>query len=69
VALEANDVYGEPVNIANRIQQLAQPGEILFNEATFHAMTRSEVPHEVAGDFDLKGVNGQVRLYRALSPS
>jgi class 3 adenylate cyclase len=66
VALEHNDVYGDPVNIANRIQQLAQPGEILFNEATFHAMKQSEVPHEVAGDFDLKGVNGTAKLYRAL---
>lgn len=65
VALEDNDVYGEPVNVASRIQQLAAPGEVYFSEATWHAMTKSEVAHEEVGAFELKGVAGKARVFRA----
>jgi len=64
VALEDNDVYGEPVNLASRIQQLAEPGEVYFSEATWHAMTRSEVAHEEVGERALKGIDGAVRVFR-----
>ncbi len=67
VALENDDVYGEPVNLASRIQQLAHPGEVYFSEAVRHAMTRSEVPHEAVGEFEIKGFDGAVKLYRALN--
>lgn len=64
VALEDNDVYGDPVNVASRIQQLAEPGEVYFSDATWHAMTRSEVQHETVGEVELKGVAGKVRVHR-----
>lgn len=64
VALEDNDVYGDPVNLASRIQQLAEPGEVYFSDATWHAMTKSEVQHETVGEFDVKGVAGTVRVHR-----
>ncbi len=66
VALESNDVYGEPVNLAARVQQATEPGQTYFSEATYHAMTRSEVPHEEAGRFELKGVGDDVLLYRVV---
>jgi len=66
VALEDDDVFGDPVNLAARLQQLAPPGEVFFSEATFHAMTRSEVPHEPAGQFEIKGVERPVLVYRAV---
>lgn len=65
VAVVENDVYGDQVNLAARIQQLAEPGEVLFNEAVWHAMTRSEVDHEVAGEYEVKGFGGTIKLHRA----
>jgi class 3 adenylate cyclase len=66
VALEQEDVYGEPVNLAARIQQRGTPGEVHFSEATWHAMTRTEVPHEAVGEFELKGISGTIKVFRAL---
>lgn len=63
VAVEDNDVYGDAVNLANRIQQRAESGQVWFSESTFHAMNRNEVPHEEAGTFELKGVGGEVRIF------
>ena len=66
VALEDDDVYGDPVNLAARIQQVASPGDVFFSESTWHSMTRSEVPHEEAGSFEIKGVDRPATLYRAV---
>ncbi|MEX2214816.1 MAG: adenylate/guanylate cyclase domain-containing protein [Phycisphaeraceae bacterium] len=66
VALENDDVYGDPVNLASRLQTLAPPGDVYFSESTYHAMTRSEVPHETAGEFEVKGVAQPVRVYRTV---
>ena len=64
VRLEGNDVFGEAVNIASRIESKAGPGEIFFSEAVFLSMTRSEVPSEEVGLAELKGISDKVRLYR-----
>ena len=66
VQLEDNDVYGDPVNLASRIQQIAPAGEVYFSEATYQAMTRSEVEHESAGDHELKGVADKVKVYHVV---
>jgi class 3 adenylate cyclase len=67
VALDGGDVFGEPVNLASRAQQQAAAGEVLFTEATFATINRREVRLEEAGTFELKGVAGPVRLYRAIA--
>ena len=64
VTMQDNDILGKPVNVASRIEQLAEPGQVFFSEATYHSMTESEVPHEPAGEFDIKGVGDNVRIYR-----
>ncbi|MHB8846439.1 MAG: adenylate/guanylate cyclase domain-containing protein [Nitrospirota bacterium] len=64
VRLEGNDVFGEAVNIASRIEGKAGPGEIWFSESVYLSMTRSEVPSEEMGYAELKGISGKVRLYR-----
>ncbi len=58
------DVYGEPVNIAARLENITPPGEIWFTEAVFLAMTKSEVPSEEVGDRTLKGIQGAVRIFQ-----
>jgi adenylate cyclase len=64
VRIEGNDVFGEAVNIAARIEGKAAAGEIYFSESVFLSMTRSEVPSAEVGYTELKGIADKVRLYR-----
>ncbi|MBW2699858.1 MAG: adenylate/guanylate cyclase domain-containing protein [Deltaproteobacteria bacterium] len=64
VRIERKDVFGEPVNIAARVEGLAPVGEIWFTESVYLAMTRSEVPAEEVGLKELKGIAEPVRIYR-----
>jgi len=64
VRLESNDVFGEPVNIASRVEQIAKAGEIYFTEAVYLAMNKAEVPSEEVGAFELKGVPGKIRVFK-----
>src|SRR3989344_1620631 len=36
------DIFGEPVNIAARVQSLAEGGQVVFSSSTFHAMNKNE---------------------------
>jgi class 3 adenylate cyclase len=65
VRLEGNDVFGEPVNIAARVEGLAEADEVTFTEAVYLSMNRAEVPSEELGRFDLKGIPEPVRIYKA----
>lgn len=65
VRLEGNDVFGEPVNIAARVEGLADAGEVTFTEAVYLSMNRAEVSAEELGRFELKGIPEPVRLFRA----
>ena len=64
-SLGSTDVFGDPVNIAARIEGLASAGEVLFTEAVYLAMNKAEVPAEEVGYRQLDGVPEAVRLYRA----
>jgi class 3 adenylate cyclase len=64
VRLEDGDVFGEPVNIAARVEGIAEAGEVTFTEAVHLAMNRAEVPAEPVGEFELKGIPGKVKVYR-----
>ena len=71
VRLLRGDVFGEPVNIAARIEALCGPGEVLFGESVWLSMNRAEVRAEDAGERVLKGVPEPVRVFRlqgALQP-
>lgn len=68
VTLLDGDVFGTPVNMASRVQALAQPGEVCFTESTRHAINAPEIPHEAAGKHELKGLPGEVQIYRAVPP-
>jgi len=64
VRVERGDVFGEAVNIASRIESLADGGEIYFSEAVYLIMNKSEVPFEEVGPRQLKGVPEPVRVFR-----
>ena len=64
VRLESSDVFGEPVNIAARVEALTEAGEVYFTEAVYLAMNKAEVPSEEVGAFELKGIPGRIRVFR-----
>jgi class 3 adenylate cyclase len=64
VRVEAGDVFGEPVNIAARVEGVAEAGEVSFTEAVHLSMNKAEVPAEEVGDFELKGIPGKIKVYR-----
>ncbi len=65
VVVDAGDVFGDTVNLASRVQQLAGPGEVLFADSTRATIKQAEIACESAGEFELKGIPGKVRLFRA----
>lgn len=64
VRLLRGDVFGEPVNIAARIEALCGPGEVLFGESVWLSMNRAEIRAEDVGERSLKGVPEPVRIFR-----
>jgi class 3 adenylate cyclase/tetratricopeptide (TPR) repeat protein len=58
-------VTGDAVNVAARLEQSAQPGEILIGEATFRLL-REAVVAEPAGPLTVKGKEQPVTAYRVL---
>jgi adenylate cyclase len=64
VRLDEGDVFGEPVNIAARVEGEADAGEITFTEAVYLSMNRAEAPAEAWKTVELKGIPEPVKLYR-----
>jgi class 3 adenylate cyclase len=61
-----NDVYGEAVNIASRIESQTPGGEVYFSEAVYLSMNRSEITSEEIGHFELKGIPEPIRVYQVV---
>jgi class 3 adenylate cyclase len=59
------DVFGQTVNLASRIADVAQPGEVLASEAVAEATGDSAYGFEQIEDAELKGVPEPVALFRA----
>lgn len=64
VRVESSDVFGEPVNIAARVEGITEAGEVFFTEAVYLAMNKAEVPSQEVGTFELKGIPGKIRVFR-----
>lgn len=67
VRLEGKDVFGEPVNVAARVEGITPADEIYFTEAVYLAMNKAEVPFEALGSEKLKGIPEPVKLFRVPS--
>jgi adenylate cyclase len=64
VMVEGGDLYGEGVNIAARIQQLAAPGGILIAGSTYDQVkNKIRVEFDDLGEHKLKNINEPIRIY------
>ena len=67
VIVQEGDFFGRTVNVAARIADYAQPGEVLVSEqARQCSASDAGVEFELVGDVPLKGVSRPVRLLRAI---
>lgn len=63
------DVYGDAVNVASRIESLADPGCICITQQVYdHVRNKSEVVAIYLGKHELKNVELPVEVYRVVSP-
>lgn len=69
VQREGSDILGDSVNIASRIEPLAEPGGICVSEQVF-AQVHNKLPYrlESLGAQGLKGVEEPVQVYRVVLP-
>ncbi len=64
VRVEGGDIFGEPVNIASRVEGLTPAGEVYLAESVYLAMNKAEAPTEAVGTKELKGIPEAVKIYR-----
>jgi TolB-like protein/class 3 adenylate cyclase/Flp pilus assembly protein TadD len=67
VIVEGDDLYGDGINIAARLQTLAEPGGICVSGTAFdHAQHKLDVGFRDLGEQRLKNIADPVRVYRVL---
>ena len=65
VIVEGEDIHGDGVNVAARLEGLAEPGGIcLSGDAYRHTKGKVQVDFEDLGERELKNVPEEVRVYR-----
>ena len=67
VIVEPDDVYGDGVNIATRIEGIAEPGQVYISGAIYEQIKHKVVcGYELLGDRKVKNITDPVRVYRVL---
>jgi adenylate cyclase len=67
VIVEGDDIHGDGVIIAERLQALADPGGVLISGTAYdHVGTKLEVGYEFLGEQPVKNIDKPVRAYRLL---
>ena len=69
VVYNENDVYGDAVNVASRIEPLSEPGGICISQQVYdHIRNKFEFPLVSLGRKELKNVEIPVEVYRVALP-
>lgn len=67
VIVDRNEIYGEGVNVAARLESLAEPGGICISEAVRTAMGKKlPLKYEFMGEQQVKNIVEPVRAYRVI---
>jgi len=67
VIVEGDDIHGDGVNIADRLQRLAEPGGIVVSGATYdHVRGKLDAEFDFRGEQRVKNIAEPVRTYRVL---
>jgi formylglycine-generating enzyme required for sulfatase activity/class 3 adenylate cyclase len=67
VIIEEDDIYGDGVNVASRLEGLAQPGQVFISGGIYEQIKNKLVcGYESLGDRKVKNITDPVRVYRVL---
>ena len=67
VIVDGGDIYGDGVNVAARLEGLAEPGGVCISGAAFdHVANKADVGFASLGEQRLKNIADPVRVYRVL---
>jgi TolB-like protein/class 3 adenylate cyclase len=65
IIAESGDIFGDGVNIAARLEALAEPGSIFVSEMAYHHVAdKVDFDFEDLGPHNLKNIRRPVRIYR-----
>ena len=69
IIFENNDIYGDAVNIASRIQSLGVPGSVLFSKKiTDEIRNKAEFQITSLGSFEFKNVEEPIEVFALSNP-
>jgi len=67
IIFEDDDIFGDGVNVAARLEQMAEPGDVCVSAAVYEQVSdRLEIGFEELGEQNLKNLSRPVRVYRAV---
>jgi TolB-like protein/Flp pilus assembly protein TadD len=66
VIVDGDDIYGEGVNIAARLESIAEPGSVCISEDAFRQL-RGKTAHEFQhlGEHQIKGLDEPMRIFQS----
>jgi adenylate cyclase len=68
VIVEGDDIYGDGVNVAARLEGLAEPGGICVSRTVFdHVRNKVDLGFEHRGEYQVKNIAEPVVVYRVLA--
>ena len=63
ISIQNNDIYGDGVNVASRLESISDPGGVYISESVEKAIKGQSVQTKDLGEFELKNVDYLVRIY------
>jgi class 3 adenylate cyclase len=67
VIIEEDDIYGDGVNIASRLESITEPGQVFISGGIYEQIKHKLVcGYESLGDRKVKNITDPVRVYRVL---
>jgi adenylate cyclase len=68
IIVEEEDIYGDSVNVADRLQELSDPGGICVSQIVYeYVRTKTDLAFEAAGEHRVKNIPEPVVVYRVVS--
>ena len=67
IVVEGDDIFGDGVNIAARLEEMAEPGGLCISGTAYdHLKQKVNVGYEDLGELHVKNIENPVRVYRVL---